>query len=295
MRPPAGGDPLTRSRKASFENSDGTTPTASLGHGAPTTFFIASESMLEGTEVISSRPGSDSNFGVRSLEETIERIAPQADDEEEDKSPIEHGTERRRRSTIKDKSHCYRDASLDSLEEASAISSTSSSPPRSRRHRPSPSGVSQPSTPVSIASLTQGLSLPGSPKSTSTRSLRHSDEESMGDGSSQAITSSGDEDVDGPSATQETAPQLIMPSIRMPSRRPFTERGRDMGRLKILLAGGSGTTKAVLLPSICPLTIKQVSERHHLLNQLFRSVKTLCMLTPWHPLPYLFVPYPLHN
>jgi hypothetical protein len=31
-----------------------------------------------------------------------------------------------------------------------------------------------------------------------------------------------------------------MPSIKMPSRRPFTETGKNFGRLKILLAGHSG-------------------------------------------------------
>ena len=267
MRPSAGGDTLARSRKASFANPEATTPTASLGHGAPTSFFIASESMLEGPEGTSPSAGSNSTFGVQSLEETIEGIGPQANDEEEDESSKEHGHERRRRSTIKDKTYCHRGVSLDSLREASAISSTSSSPPRSREQRQSPSDISQPSTPVSFASLTQGISFPSSPKSTSTRSLPHSDEESMGDGGSQAIASSGDEDVDGPSVTQENAPQLIMPSIRMPSRRPFTERGRNMGRLKILLAGDSSMIEAVLHVRVCVLTTQKASERHHLSNR----------------------------
>jgi hypothetical protein len=42
----------------------------------------------------------------------------------------------------------------------------------------------------------------------------------------------------------DSVPQLIMPSIKMPSRRPFTETGKNYGRLKILLAGPSG-----MLPS----------------------------------------------
>jgi hypothetical protein len=37
-----------------------------------------------------------------------------------------------------------------------------------------------------------------------------------------------------------SAPQLIMPSIKMPSRRPFTAEGKAMGRLKVLIAGDSG-------------------------------------------------------
>ena len=36
-------------------------------------------------------------------------------------------------------------------------------------------------------------------------------------------------------------PQLIMPQIIIPSRRPFTEKGKRIGRLKILIAGDSGS------------------------------------------------------
>jgi hypothetical protein len=64
----------------------------------------------------------------------------------------------------------------------------------------------------------------------------------MDDIASQAIVSSGDEDHDIGSELIDSgsAPQLVMPSIRMPSRRPFTERGKNMGRLKVLIAGDSG-------------------------------------------------------
>lgn len=37
-----------------------------------------------------------------------------------------------------------------------------------------------------------------------------------------------------------SVPQLVMPSIKMPSRRPFTDEGKRMGRLKVLIAGDSG-------------------------------------------------------
>jgi hypothetical protein len=39
----------------------------------------------------------------------------------------------------------------------------------------------------------------------------------------------------------ESFPQLVMPSIQMPSRRPFTTKGKAMGKLKIMVAGESGT------------------------------------------------------
>ncbi|KAF3922055.1 Septin-7 [Dactylellina cionopaga] len=44
--------------------------------------------------------------------------------------------------------------------------------------------------------------------------------------------------------------QFIMPTIKMPSRRPFTARGEELGRLKILVAGDSGIGKTTLIKSI---------------------------------------------
>ncbi|KAI1435736.1 hypothetical protein GGR50DRAFT_654569 [Xylaria sp. CBS 124048] len=56
-----------------------------------------------------------------------------------------------------------------------------------------------------------------------------------------------------------SSPQLVMPSIRMPSRRPFTETGKNIGRLKILLAGDSGVGKTSLLKAI-------VQACHHIVH-----------------------------
>ncbi|KAK1751569.1 hypothetical protein QBC47DRAFT_416848 [Echria macrotheca] len=47
-----------------------------------------------------------------------------------------------------------------------------------------------------------------------------------------------------------SVPQLIMPSIKMPSRRPFTDAGKSMGRLKVLVAGDSGVGKTSLIKAI---------------------------------------------
>lgn len=105
--------------------------------------------------------------------------------------------------------------------------------------------------------------LTGTPRSASLRSLRLSDEEGsvIDDAGSQAIQGSsseeeGDEDVvrqeDVVGADEPTplGPQLVMPSISMPSRRPFTERGRRMGKLKVLVAGKAGSGKTSLIRSI---------------------------------------------
>jgi len=45
-------------------------------------------------------------------------------------------------------------------------------------------------------------------------------------------------------------PQLIMPSIKMPSRRPFTDQGKTIGRLKVLIAGDSGIGKTSIVKAI---------------------------------------------
>jgi hypothetical protein len=68
----------------------------------------------------------------------------------------------------------------------------------------------------------------------------------LSDGASR-LSESLDSDDDNQSRTQQAMissdgveHQLIMPSLTMPDRRPFTERGKNMGRLKILVAGRKG-------------------------------------------------------
>lgn len=103
----------------------------------------------------------------------------------------------------------------------------------------SPVAVSRPLTPLTC--ITDDIpSLPGSPKSISNRSFRPLDEISITDEMNSQAASSGDEAELRSPQMEGGAPQLIMPSIKMPSRPPFTERGKAMGRFKILLAGASG-------------------------------------------------------
>ena len=96
--------------------------------------------------------------------------------------------------------------------------------------------------------------MPSTPKSGSFRSLRLSDGGEEDEAASQAITSGGEEDdvesdeeeaVSG-SSMMAMPPQLVMPSLAMPSRRPFTERGKRMGRLKVAVAGASGTSSQTI-------------------------------------------------
>lgn len=104
--------------------------------------------------------------------------------------------------------------------------------------------VSRPVTPLTLGIPDDPSSLPSSPKSISNQSLRPLDDISITDEINSQAIGSGDEDEMphespflGPGGA---ASQLIMPSIKMPSRRPFTERGKAMGRFKVLLAGAPG-------------------------------------------------------
>lgn len=100
-----------------------------------------------------------------------------------------------------------------------------------------------PLTPLNLSFQNASSSLPSSPKSTSNNSLKPLDDISITDDLSSQAVASGEEDNDlreAPTSNPDGTSQLIMPSIRMPSRRPFTERGKAMGRLKLAVAGASG-------------------------------------------------------
>lgn len=95
--------------------------------------------------------------------------------------------------------------------------------------------------------------MPSTPRSVSLQSLKLSDEEGGFDESgSQAITSSGEEEE---TTLEESGsfPQLVMPSLQMPSRRPFTTKGKAMGKLKVLVAGQAGTSLPLRM-KVSPLT-----------------------------------------
>lgn len=100
-------------------------------------------------------------------------------------------------------------------------------------------------------------SLPSSPKSVSNHSLRPLDEMSITDEINSQALESGDEDERlraSPNLGPGGLSQFIMPSLKMPSRRPFTERGKAMGRFKVLLAGAPGKLspkKSQLQPGHC--------------------------------------------
>ena len=85
-------------------------------------------------------------------------------------------------------------------------------------------------------------SLPSTPNSISVRSLQLSDDDVPSDEERVSVEYASSEEGFNARQVQseEAAPQLVMPSISMPSRRPFTERGKKLGKLKIVVAGAQG-------------------------------------------------------
>lgn len=282
MRPSAGGDALAgRSRKSSL--ADAITPLAGPGHGTQTTFFLANEDMMKDSNTEPDKDGRDSVYGVESLEETMCAAEDGDELEEDDEEDGEGDGAGGRRSTLRGKTD-MKPIGTSTETEDSPVPDSVASPFQPRPRRPSPSAVSQPLTPLSLQSPVPSASLPSSPKSTSTRSLRHSDEDSMQDDAcSQAVVSSGDEDAESPQEMQDSAPQLIMPSIKMPSRRPFTDRGKDIGRLKVLIAGDSGKFPDIQRARRSYIDDAQALVKRPLSNLSFNYAKTLYMLTRCRP------------
>ncbi|CRG86656.1 hypothetical protein PISL3812_03666 [Talaromyces islandicus] len=212
----------------------------------PTTFFLArdpADDLASSRHSVSPR---ESMYGVQSLEDTIctadgSFFAKHDVHHRDSSSAKDHDTSSTRRTTLKPSDLLHHVDRTD-------VSS---------HGRPSPIvAPSRPLTPFGLAD--DPSSLPSSPKSTSTRSLKPLDDLSVTDDiSSQALASSGEEDEEMPEASEKPrdgetdgSSQLIMPSISMPSRRPFTDRGRSFGRFKIMVAGAKDSGKSSLIKSI---------------------------------------------
>ncbi|KAI9724767.1 MAG: hypothetical protein M1812_000042 [Candelaria pacifica] len=250
MRPIAGGGDIFsgRSRKSSIADNQASTSLAGPGHGAPTTYFLTNnEPIAQSTGTLQqAHGGKESTYGVQSLDNTVSPVDG-GDSEEafEGKSAESSNMMERKGSKRK------RSKSSTSGQHESSMNAGEASPSQRTHRRLSQTTISQPLTPLLLASPAPGSSMPSSPISTSTKSCRHSDEESVvDDAANQAVIFSEDEDGGVSSELMGSAPQLIMPSIKMPSRRPFTDRGKNMGRLKVLIAGDSSIGKTSLIKSI---------------------------------------------
>lgn len=243
-----GGDALLpaakpRSRKSSVDH-----PAVASSH-VPTAFFMRSEEDMEQSLATSSSRDQvgrqrDSTFGVQSLEDTLEAAfgPPSKTLKERTASASSTGSHEKYES---------RTGSRGSF--AGSTRPSDSSPFASQRKlkRKHVSSTKAPATPFDLGTPSPAPAsvMSSTPSAVSLQSIKLSDEDSVVDDvASQAITSSGEEEAeDGDVDTQQGAsggfPQLVMPSIQMPARRPFTTKGKAMGKLKILVAGESGNTQ----------------------------------------------------
>lgn len=253
------GSELLGSAPGSSRNTDA--PPTSIApplSSTPTSFRMATESMLERERndkeqetatVEGLGSGADSTYGVKSLGQSMYDAASEAarNDHEDEETDGNDTNDKRRRSTLRPKPSA-RESSSEGIKPTPSLHTADSSPSRPGKSSPTQS-MSHSLTSLSLDSQAPLSSLPSSPKSFSNRSFRPSDEDSMDEGS-QAVVSSSEDDARPPADLRDSAPELVMPSIKMPSRRPFTERGRELGRLKILIAGDSGVGKTSLIKSI---------------------------------------------
>ena len=229
MRPSAGGDALPsvkpRSRKSSADYS--ATHGIPSSH-APTAFFMRSEEEMERAMDCSqsTEPAGrlrDSTFGVESLADTLEAAFGQSS-----------STGSSAKESLKSNS---------SRPPSRQPESVKSTPVRKHKRKSSINNPAPSPTPIPVTPFT--------PRSRSVLSLKLSDEESGFDEVASQVISSSEEEAD--ERQQESSgsfPQLVMPSIQMPARRPFTTKGKSMGKLKILIVGESGIGKTSLIRSI---------------------------------------------
>jgi hypothetical protein len=243
MRPLPGGDALPptrlRSRKSSVVDPS-VINSGSVGHG-PTTFFMRSEEEMEHSLVASKHNEREDDgrqrentYGVQSLADTLEAAFGQGSHPGSGKGNSIRGipTNQERRLSYSSSPASKRETG-----------SFKSSPSRVLKRKKSNHTMSTPLTPVNGESRSPvpPSAIPSTPRSASLPSLKLSDEEPVLDEvASEAIASSGDEDEDAMQDRLGSFPQLVMPSIQMPSRRPFTAKGRAMGKLKVLVAGEVG-------------------------------------------------------
>lgn len=246
MRPGPGVESPVRARRKSAADDGSPQQAASAG---PTAFFLATESDVENrqgddgkseemsnsvaeeaaVDVQDQATPKDSVFGVQSLADAMDEASAgqgEADRPQTPKSAENEGTE-----DVDDKMSPH-------LPPHPSI-------PGHMRARSTTVGSSIPLTPLQTMSPTTGSwsgVVPGTPNSVSLGSFRLSDADSQ--------AGLEHEDGDGKSLGQSVfdsgPPELVMPSLALPDRRPFTERGKNMGRLRICVVGRKGMCRILL-------------------------------------------------
>lgn len=277
MRPPVPSSVCPpQSRKSSFEQAV-PPPWTDPRNAAPATFFLARNHHCDDDDLSSpddsdvshknnNNNNKDSMYGVQSLDETLQQasLAGSLYDSDQDVFSLSADNRLSNSAVTNQLHHDFDDDDstsrrptlklfdlLDSKRDASS-SSLSSSSSSSMRRFSSGASLSRPLTPLNLSNPDEPSSLPSSPKSFTNQSLKPLDDISITDDlSSQAVASEEEDNecLDAPHSGPDSTAQLIMPSIKMPSRRPFTEQGKAMGWFKVLLAGAPGELR-LLYPEV---------------------------------------------
>lgn len=181
----------------------------------------------------------DSTYGVQSLADTLETAfgsEPPSGDSSQSSAPAH---------TSSSRLAAQRPSHDSSRSVRRDLGSSKLTPHRPSSKKTSAQSSLHPCSPLNTESRSPVApsAMPSTPRSVSLQSLKLSDEEGGFDESaSQVITSSGDEEEETTLEESGSFPQLVMPSLQMPSRRPFTTKGKAMGKLKVLVAGQAGTS-----------------------------------------------------
>lgn len=221
----------------------------------PTTFFLCKEDDVPSSHSPARHeaPRETSTFGIESTDSTASTA--DTDDASVDATIQSYGPSSP--TTLRRLLHRLSNTTAPSL--APPLEPSLPSSPHSSRDSPvhpltresSASALSGPLTPLHLRSPNRfSTSEPTStPRSVSLRSLDLSDEDAITDTSSQVEEPNGDGDqqvFDDVDATPMPAPDLVMPSVTMPKRRPFTENGKSIGKLNIAVAGSRGKLSLLL-------------------------------------------------
>lgn len=234
MRPLFGDGPPQRPPRAT-DNTAGHQAAA-----ATTTYFLADEAALDAALEQSFTSFSTSlNAGGESRKQQQQPAAPTAGSVEAGPaSPCIESTPAPHRDSIF--SGISAAGSFDYHDHDDAVSLASDAPSSHRKYQPTVSNdPSMPITPMMLPASGPASAISG------VSSRRNSVTASVCDEvASQALSLTEDAEPDPllPAMMDSgSAPQLVMPSIKMPSRRPFTDEGKRIGKLKVLIAGDSGT------------------------------------------------------
>ncbi|KAK1457008.1 heat shock protein [Colletotrichum melonis] len=230
MRPLAGCDSFP-GNLSSGDGANENVASASQSTASHMSFILADEATMEAS--LPSHPFS----APRAREQRKQATSA---------TPSDGSTQRRESGTAPPPTSRYT-SSLQPHDAVSHRPNCTSNPSSAGIPTPPPPSLSQPMTPIlyGVSGPCSAISSSSSRPNSLAGSLSEYQE-------SFVMSAFGTSDAGRPQSiySGEVAQQFIMPTINVPSRRPFTEAGKGLGRLKLLVAGKSGVGKTALIRTI---------------------------------------------